>query len=161
MKPQALTPNAAAMLPTSTWTYIIVAGVIQSSGDVLATDPYEALVQVLCLGYLDQDTYSGALGVRADELRGALNPDPNAVEHVLNVPNGTLTLKKQVSSVWARLNMMVGNLREEHRLKQNIDYAFTYKYEQLHVVCQEVYEDLIREACAKHSFQVISLHTYR
>lgn len=162
MKPQASTPTVAAMLPAVTWSYVIDAGRVQGQGEVSATDAFEALAMTLTLAsdHLSEDTFSGALGVRAEELRYALNPDSSATEHVLNVPHGTLTLKKQISSEWERLNLMAGHLRQEYRIKQNVDYSFTYKYGQLHVLCQEVYADAIREACAKYSFQVTSLQTY-
>lgn len=59
-----------------------------------------------------------------------------------------------------RLRAMTDYLRQEHRLKVSIDYAYTLKYEKLNILCASVYEDLIRDACNKHLIEIASTHTY-
>ncbi len=54
----------------------------------------------------------------------------------------------------------VNELREEYRLKLNIDYAMTRKYGELHILCNKVYEESIREVSEKLGIKITSLHTY-
>ncbi len=48
----------------------------------------------------------------------------------------------------------------EQRVKKGVDYAYTYKYGKLHILCDEVWVDLIREAAELLGIVVGSWHTY-
>jgi len=51
-------------------------------------------------------------------------------------------------------------LREEWRLKRNVDYAFTYKYGNIHLLCCDVFKETICEEAKKHGFTFDSVATY-
>jgi len=53
---------------------------------------------------------------------------------------------------WARANriadpiyLTVRHLRDEHRLKVNVDYCWMFKQDELHILCNEVWDDMLRE----------------
>lgn len=55
----------------------------------------------------------------------------------------------------------IRKLREEHRLKLNLDYAFTHERNcGARVLCVAVYEETIREVFGEHGVPVISVSTY-
>lgn len=51
-------------------------------------------------------------------------------------------------------------LREAYRIKMNCDYSYTHKYNKVHVLCQEVYEESICEVFAKHGVEIATIQTY-
>lgn len=71
------------------------------------------------------------------------------------VPNAVQATLEQ-----ARRERALHELREEHRLKYGTDFATTFKYGELHVLCHTVFEDQIRETLEKHNVPVASWHTY-
>jgi hypothetical protein len=52
------------------------------------------------------------------------------------------------------------HLREEFRLKLNVDYSYTKKYNELHILCNKVYADTIREEAFKFSIPITCFHCY-
>ena len=64
------------------------------------------------------------------------------------------------SDLECEMDEFVNELREEYRLKLNIDYAMTKKYGELHILCAKVYEETIREMSDKLGIKITSLHTY-
>lgn len=60
---------------------------------------------------------------------------------------------------WETLNKMKDFLAEK-RIKHNVDYAFTYKYGEVHVLCHEVWEEEIREAANSFGINIKQFHTY-
>lgn len=55
----------------------------------------------------------------------------------------------------------VYELREDHRLKLHLDYAFMRQFgERMHVVCVAVYEETIREVFTKHGIEISTVNTY-
>ncbi len=48
-----------------------------------------------------------------------------------------------------RMTKMLAALREERRLKQNTDFAYTFKYGVLTMMCAEVYMDTLTEYAEK------------
>ncbi|MBK3779901.1 hypothetical protein G3A43_06510 [Paraburkholderia aspalathi] len=59
-----------------------------------------------------------------------------------------------------KLEVATDELRNEHRLKLNCDYAYTLKYGHVHILCADVYDDTIREVLARHGIAIKSLYTY-
>lgn len=54
-------------------------------------------------------------------------------------------------------------LREDHRLKLHLDYAFMRQYgvyAGTHVVCVAVYEETIREVFTKYGIEISTVSTY-
>lgn len=62
----------------------------------------------------------------------------------------------------ARINReaAVKEIREVLRYKLGTDYAVTYKYGKLHVLCDDVFEEGLRAAFEKHNVEVHTWHTY-
>jgi hypothetical protein len=58
------------------------------------------------------------------------------------------------------LEEMVQTMREEHRLKLNTDYSYTFKYGVLRIFCDEIYKDTIVEYAMRYGLTVASYHTY-
>lgn len=54
----------------------------------------------------------------------------------------------------------INELRDEFRLKLNVDYAMTRKYDELHILCDMVYAETINEVAEKRGIKIDSLHTY-
>ena len=54
----------------------------------------------------------------------------------------------------------INELRDEFRLKLNIDYAMTQKFGELHILCDKVYEVTIAEVAEQKGIKIDSLHTY-
>ena len=46
------------------------------------------------------------------------------------------------------------------RLKRGVDYAYTVKYGQVHVVCDAIWEQPVRRVFDQHGVQINTLHTY-
>jgi hypothetical protein len=44
---------------------------------------------------------------------------------------------------WEQINLAVAKLRNDFRLKQNIDFCLCMKYGQLFVLTDEVYKDIV------------------
>jgi hypothetical protein len=70
-----------------------------------------------------------------------------------------------VKSLNAEIRALVAEIKVELRgegcrLKDNVDYAIIVKYNEIHILCPKVYEDLIREVVAKYNLQINSMHTY-
>jgi hypothetical protein len=61
---------------------------------------------------------------------------------------------------WARVNEFRVALREERRLKENIDYSLTLKYGYLHVLCAGVYREAIVEVAARFGLEMSGIYTY-
>lgn len=151
--------NAATESGPSPWEYIIVAAQMQSAGKVMAVDARDALSRTLTTNNSEGVMYGSALGISADVLHDA--PANAAEEYELEIPSGgLLKVRKMGTNLHERLAKMVDQLRQEHRLKQNVDYAYTLKYGCLHIMCSSVYDELLRQACVQHSLEVLSLHTY-
>lgn len=138
------------------WEYIIVSGLTQSAGVVMAVDARDALSRTLTTNNPEGVMHGIALGISADILYDA--PGNAAEEYEAVIPDGVLKVRRMGSA--QRLAWMVEELRQEHRLKQNVDYAFTVKYSGLNIMCSSVYEETIRQACAKQSLDVVCLFTY-
>ncbi len=51
-------------------------------------------------------------------------------------------------------------MREEHRLKLNVDYSYTIKYEELRILCAEVFKEAITEYADRFGIKIVSFHTY-
>lgn len=47
-----------------------------------------------------------------------------------------------------------------HRIKKGVDYALAFKYGELHVLCQELYEDTVRKVLNHHGVGIKSMHTF-
>jgi len=58
------------------------------------------------------------------------------------------------------LDHLARMLRENHRLKQNIDYCWLYKYDELHILCHAVYKDVILEMARKQQVPVKTIQTF-
>ena len=54
----------------------------------------------------------------------------------------------------------INELRDEFRLKLNVDYAMTRKYGELHILCAKAFAGNIKEVAEKRSIKIDSLHTY-
>lgn len=52
------------------------------------------------------------------------------------------------------------HLRNEFSLKENTDYAYTYKYNNLHILCNEVWIPTIQEEAKKFNIEITRFHTY-
>lgn len=140
------------------WAYIITVNAERTHGEVLAVDPRDALSRTLTSVNAEGVMYGKALGLSADVLHDA---PANAVEeYAIDVPGGTLVVKKVTTPLFKRLEMVEEYLRTENRLKVSIDYAYTRKYGQVNILCAAVYEETIREACIKHLVAIASMHTY-
>ena len=57
-------------------------------------------------------------------------------------------------------NQIAFRLRNEHRIKQNTDYALIVKYQEAHLLCCEVYLPTIQEEAARVGITFKSIHTY-
>lgn len=68
---------------------------------------------------------------------------------------------EQSDNIWALVDEARKLLRADWRLKENVDYAITVKYGQVHVLCNAVFEDSIRQAFRQIQVEICSLHTYR
>lgn len=64
---------------------------------------------------------------------------------------------------WKQIERAQEELREERRIKLNVNYAVTFSLTtgEVHVLCAEVYEDSVREVFVKHGIEIASMHTYR
>lgn len=51
-------------------------------------------------------------------------------------------------------------LREEQRLKLNVDYACTCKFSILRILCPEVFKETILEYADRFGIKITSIHTY-
>lgn len=51
-------------------------------------------------------------------------------------------------------------LREEHRVKLHVDYTYTYKHQELRILCHHVWKDLIIEYAKKHGVTILDIYTY-
>lgn len=155
MNKQVSTAPATDMGP-ALWEYIIVSGVTQAAGSMLAIDARDALSRTLTTNNSEGVMYGSALGISPDVLHDA---PANATEvYELAIPGGMLKVRKL--DIDQRLARMVDQLRQDHRLKQNVDYAYTLKYGCLHIMCSSVYDELLRQACKRHALNVISILTY-
>lgn len=150
--------NAPTELGPTPWEYIIVAALTQSAGTVMAVDARDALSRTLTTKNSEGVMYGSALGISADVLHDA--PANATEEYELVIAGGVLKVRKKGTNLHERLAKMVDQLRQEHRLKQNVDYAYTLKYGCLNIMCSSVYDELLRQACAQHSLEVLSLLTY-
>lgn len=79
---------------------------------------------------------------------------------------GSLQMKGQVLNTQPPEKLADGlsaakeELRETYRIKMNCDYSYTHKYNKVHVLCQEVYEDSICKVFAKHGVEIATIQTY-
>jgi len=48
----------------------------------------------------------------------------------------------------------------DERIKQNVDYAMSYKYGKAHLLCCEVFKDRIVKMAAKHKIDLATIATY-
>lgn len=51
-------------------------------------------------------------------------------------------------------------LRNDFRLKLNVDYSYTFKYNELHILASKYFKDEIEEQAVKHNIQITSIHVY-
>ncbi len=61
--------------------------------------------------------------------------------------------------LWDAINAMRNELAD-NRIKCGVDYALTYKYDQLHVLCHRVWVETITEAATRHGLTITAWHTY-
>lgn len=61
------------------------------------------------------------------------------------------------ATTWADVDAFNLRMREEHRLKVNVDYAIALKYGQAHLVCCWVFFDTL----AAGGLPFASVHTYK
>ena len=54
----------------------------------------------------------------------------------------------------------LNELLREQRLKVNCDYAITYKYNEYHLLCHEVFEERIKEVAKTLDIEFKTIHTY-
>lgn len=148
---------AVTDLGPALWEYLIVSGLTQSAGTVLAVDARDALSRTLTTNNSEGVMYGSALGISPDVLHDA--PANAAEEYELAIPAGGMFKVRKLSTDQS-LARMVEQLRQDHRLKQNVDYAYTLKYGCLHIMCSSVYDELLRQACKRHALNVISILTY-
>lgn len=66
----------------------------------------------------------------------------------------------EVFSFNERLALSVSELRNEHRCKLNTDFAYTVKFDRIHVLCQELYSDIVRDVFTRQGLEIASLSTY-
>lgn len=59
-----------------------------------------------------------------------------------------------------QFNLAENELANIHRIKKGVDYALAFKYGDLHVLCQELYEDTVREVLKRHGIGIKSMHTF-
>lgn len=52
------------------------------------------------------------------------------------------------------------NLLREQRIKKGTDYSWTHKYGRLHILCDAIWVDEIREAAESLQIPVHGWHTY-
>lgn len=52
------------------------------------------------------------------------------------------------------------HLRNEFRLKLNVDYSYTYKYNKLYIMCDEVFRERIEEEAGKFGVKIEKILTY-
>jgi hypothetical protein len=65
-----------------------------------------------------------------------------------------------VKTLWDTMAEIQAELREPHRYKVNVDYAYTVKSGKVHVMCHEVYQEGIREVFTRFGVEVETWHTY-
>lgn len=58
------------------------------------------------------------------------------------------------------MKTMVEKLRDEQRIKLGVDYTYTYKYGELHILCHAVYRETIEKYAADHNLPITTIHTY-
>jgi hypothetical protein len=58
------------------------------------------------------------------------------------------------------LTALSQRLREDYRLKENVDYAFTLKYDEVTLLCTQVYLERIVEIAAQHGITFTRTFTY-
>lgn len=155
-KQQASTQKAITNVGPVPWEYIIIGPMTQAAGTVMAVDARDALSRTLTTNNPEGVMYGVALSISADILYDA--PGNAVEEYEAVIPGGLLKVRKMGTA--QRLDTMVDELRQEHRLKQNVDYAYTLKYGCLNFMCSSVYEEVLRQVSAKHSLQVLSMFTY-
>lgn len=59
-----------------------------------------------------------------------------------------------------QFNLAENELANIHRIKKGVDYALAFKYGELHVLCQELYEDTVREVLNRHGIDIKSMHKF-
>lgn len=61
---------------------------------------------------------------------------------------------------WSTLEVFAVHLRNDFRLKLNLDWSYTFKYDKLHVLCDAVYQERIQEEADKFGITVAGFLTY-
>jgi hypothetical protein len=75
--------------------------------------------------------------------------DINLVLLILN----SLKKKMKLEEFWLKL-------RNDHRLKLNCDFSYTFKYNELHILCSKHFKDEIEEQAIKFGILINSFHAY-
>lgn len=58
------------------------------------------------------------------------------------------------------MEAMIEALREECSFYRNTEYAYTFKYGELRVLCAELYTEVIIEYAKRFGVKITSIHTY-
>jgi len=53
------------------------------------------------------------------------------------------------------------DLRDNHRIKLNCDYAIAFKYGAAHLLACEIYLETIQKVATMHKVNFVSVHTYK
>jgi hypothetical protein len=48
----------------------------------------------------------------------------------------------------------------DERIKKNVDYSYTYKYNELHIICHEAYNKSIIEMAERLGIKIATIHLY-
>jgi len=59
-----------------------------------------------------------------------------------------------------QFHLAENELANIHRIKKGVDYALAFKYGDLHVLCQELYEDTVRDVLTRHGIAIKSMHKF-
>lgn len=61
---------------------------------------------------------------------------------------------KNMTTTWSIINAVMLQLRNDYRLKENIDYSILHKYEKTAITCIAAYLENIKEIATKHGLVV-------